>query len=99
MAIHIHCPHCHKRLTEMHHHCTHCGMALPPGALYALAAALGVAPPPSPGLTVGAIPPHVSPTPSFSALSTPAAHHVPPAHHSPLRPSRAASLSLACGLC
>ena len=70
MDIYIHCPHCHKRLTEMHHHCTHCGMALPPGVLYALASALGVAPPPSPGLTVGAIPPHVSPTPSFSALST-----------------------------
>src|SRR5207244_11356887 len=98
MAIHIHCPHCHKLLTEMHHHCTHCGLALPPGVLYALASALGVAPPPSPGLTVGAIPPHVSPTPSFSALSTAEGRLTPPAHHSALRPWLAAALSLICGL-
>ena len=98
MAIYIHCPNCHERLTEMHHHCTHCGMALPPGVLYALAAALGVTPPPSPGLTVGAIPPHMSRTPSLSALSTAEERHTSPAHHSALRPWLAATLSLICGL-
>ena len=98
MAIHIHCPHCHERLTEMHHHCTHCGVALPPGVLYALALALGVTPAPSPVLTVGAIPPHVSPTPSSSALSTAEERHTSPAHHSALRPWLAATLSLICGL-
>jgi TM2 domain-containing membrane protein YozV len=98
MAIYIHCPNCHERLTEMHHHCTHCGMALPPGVLYALAAALGVTPAPSPGLPVGAIPPHVSPRPSLSALSTAEEHHTSPAHHSALRPWLAATLSLICGL-
>ena len=98
MAIHIHCPHCHKRLTEMHHHCTHCGMALPSGVLYALASALGVTPPPSPGLTVGAIPSHVSATPSLSALSTAEERLTPPVYHSALRPWLAATLSLICGL-
>jgi TM2 domain-containing membrane protein YozV len=98
MAIHIHCPNCHERLTEMHHHCTHCGMALPPGVLYALASALGATPPPLPGLTVGAIPPHVSQTSSLSALSTAEEPHTSPAHHSALRPWLAATLSLICGL-
>ncbi len=84
MAIYIHCPNCHERLTEMHHHCTHCGLALPPGVLYALASALGVTPPPAPGLTVGAIPPHVSQTPSLSALDGMEEHPTPPAHHSAL---------------
>ena len=98
MAIHIHCPNCHERLTEMHHHCTHCGMALPPGVLYTLAAALGATPPPSPDLTVGAIPPHVSPTASLSALYGVEEHPAPPAHHSALRPWLAATLSLICGL-
>ena len=98
MAIHIHCPNCHERLTEMHHHCTHCGMALPPGVLYALAAALGVTPPPSPGFTVGVIPPHMAPTPSWAALSTAEERHTSPAHHSALRPWLAATLSLICGL-
>src|SRR6266705_786619 len=98
IAIYIHCPHCHKRLTEMHHHCTHCGMALPSGVLYALASALGVTPPPSPGLTVGAIPSHVSATPSLSALSTAEERYTSPAHHSALRPWLAATLSLICGL-
>ena len=98
MAIYIHCPNCHERLTEMHHHCTHCGMALPPGVLYALASALGVTPPPSPGLRIGAIPPHVSPTPSVSAFSTAEERHTSPAHHSVLRPWLAATLSLICGL-
>ena len=97
MAIYIHCPNCHERLTEMHHHCTHCGMALPPGVLYALASALGVTPPPAPGLTVGAIPPHVSPPSSMFALSTAEERHTAP-HHSALRPWLAATLSLICGL-
>ena len=98
MAIYIHCPNCHERLTEMHHHCTHCGMALPPGVLYALAAALGVTPPLTPGLNVGAIPPHVSATPLLSALSTAEERHISPAQHSALRPWLAATLSLICGL-
>ena len=98
MAIYIHCPNCHERLTEMHHHCTHCGMALPSGVLYALASALGVTPPPSPGLTVGAIPRHVSPTPSLSALSTAEERYTSPTYHSALRPWLAATLSLICGL-
>lgn len=98
MAIHIHCPNCHEQLTEMHHHCTHCGMALPPGVLYALASALGVTPPPSPDFTVGVIPPHMSPTPSLSALSSAEERHASPAHHSALRPWLAATLSLICGL-
>lgn len=98
MAIYVHCPNCHERLTEMHHHCTHCGMALPPGVLYALASALGVTPPLTPGLTVGAIPPHVSPTPSLSALSTAEERHISPSRHSALRPWLAATLSLICGL-
>ena len=98
MAIHIHCPNCHERLTEMHHHCTHCGMALPPGVLYALASALGVTPPALPGPAVGGIPTHVSPTPSLSALYTAAEGHTSPAHHSALRPWLAATLSLICGL-
>src|SRR5437870_5308573 len=95
MAIYIHCPNCHERLTEMHHHCTHCGMALPPGVLYALASALGVTPPPAPDLTVGAIPPHVSPPSSMFALSTAEERHTAP-HHSALRPWLAATLSLIC---
>jgi TM2 domain-containing membrane protein YozV len=82
----------------MHHHCTHCGMALPPGVLYALAAALEVTPPLTPGHTVGAIPPHVSATPSLSALSPAEEHHTSPAQHSALRPWLAATLSLICGL-
>lgn len=82
----------------MHHHCTHCGVALPPGVLYALAAALGVTPPLTPGPTVGAIPPHVSPTPSLSALSSAEERHTSPAPHSALRPWLAAILSLICGL-
>jgi TM2 domain-containing membrane protein YozV len=96
MAIYIHCPNCHERLTEMHHHCTHCGLALPPGVLSALASALGVTPPPAPGLTVGAIPTHVSPRPT--TLYTAEDHPTPPAHHSALRPWLAAALSLICGL-
>ena len=98
MAIYIHCPNCHERLTEMHHHCTHCGMALPSGVLYALASALGVTPPPAPDFTVGAIPPHVSSTSSLSALSTAEERLTPPVHHSALRPWLAATLSLICGL-
>ena len=98
MAIYIHCPNCHERLTEMHHHCTHCGMALPPGVLYALASALGFTPPLAPGPTGGAIPPHVSPTPSLSVLSTAEERHTSPAYHSALRPWLAATLSLICGL-
>jgi TM2 domain-containing membrane protein YozV len=73
-------------------------MALPPGVLYALASALGVTPPPTPGLPVGAIPPHVSPTPSLSVSSTTEERHTSPAHHSALRPWLAATLSLICGL-
>jgi len=98
MAIYIHCPNCHERLTEMHHHCTHCGMALPTGVLYALASALGVTTPPAPGFTVGVMPPHVSSTPSLSALSTAEERHTSPVHHSVLRPWLAATLSLICGL-
>jgi TM2 domain-containing membrane protein YozV len=98
MAIYIHCPNCHERLTEMHHHCTHCGMALPPGVLSALAAALGMTPPAAPAFAVGAIPTHVSPSPSLAALYTAEEHGTPPAHHSALRPWLAAILSLICGL-
>jgi TM2 domain-containing membrane protein YozV len=97
MAIYIHCPNCHERLTEMHHHCTHCGMALPPGVLYALAAALGITPPAAPAFAVGAIPTHISPAPSLAALYTAEEHHTLPAH-SALRPWLAAALSLICGL-
>src|SRR5215475_10319369 len=86
MAIYIHCPNCHERLTEMYHHCTHCGIVLPPGVLYALASALGVTPPPAPGLTVGGLPPHISPTPSLSALSPAEERHTSPAQLSALRP-------------
>src|SRR5215831_16247979 len=98
MAIYIHCPNCHERLTEMHHHCTHCGMALPPGVLSALASALGVTPLPSSGLNGGALPPYVSPSPSLSAPSIAEARYTSPAHHSTLRPWLAATLSLICGL-
>jgi TM2 domain-containing membrane protein YozV len=98
MAIYIHCPNCHERLTEMHHHCTHCGTALPPGVLYALAAALGTPPPAAPAFAAGAIPAHVSSALSLDALSTAAEHGAPPAHHSALRPWLAAILSLICGL-
>src|SRR6185503_6814884 len=98
MAIYIHCPNCHERLTEMHHHCTHCGMALPPGVLSALAAALGTTPPSAPAFAVGTLPPHVSSTPSFAALYTAEADGAPPAYHSTLRPWLAAVLSLICGL-
>lgn len=98
MAIYIHCPHCHERLTEMHHHCTHCGTALPPGVLYALAAALGTAPPGAPAFAVGAPPAHVSSAPSFAALYAAEEHGTPPVHHSTLRPWLAAILSLICGL-
>jgi TM2 domain-containing membrane protein YozV len=98
MAIYIHCPNCHERLTEMHHHCTHCGTALPPGVLSALAAALGTTPPTAPAFAVGAIPAHVSSTPPLAALYTAEEHGTPPAHHSALRPWLAALLSLICGL-
>jgi TM2 domain-containing membrane protein YozV len=98
MAIYIHCPHCHERLTEMHHHCTHCGSALPPGVLYALAAALGTPPATTPAFAAGAIPTHVSPASSLTALYTAEEHGTPPAHHSTLRPWLAAILSLICGL-
>jgi TM2 domain-containing membrane protein YozV len=98
MAIYIHCPNCHERLTEMQHHCTHCGMALPPGVLYALAAALGMTPPTAPAVAVGAMPTHISPAPALAALYTAEEHDTPPAHHSALRPWLAAILSLICGL-
>ena len=94
MAIYIHCPNCNERLAAMHHNCAHCGSALPQGVLYALASALGVTPVPSPGF--GAIPPHVSPTPSLAALYAAVEHST--AHHSALRPWLAATLSLICGL-
>lgn len=98
MAIYIHCPNCNERLAAMQHHCTHCGSALPPGVLAALAAALGVATLPSPGFSAGAIPPHVAPVSSLSALYTAEDHHTSVAHHSALRPWLAATLSLICGL-
>ncbi|HEY5866040.1 MAG TPA: hypothetical protein VI542_10935 [Candidatus Tectomicrobia bacterium] len=98
MAIYIHCPNCHERLTEMHHHCTHCGMALPPGVLSALAAALGATPPTTPAFAVGTLPPHVSSTSPAAALYTAEEHDAPAAYHSTLRPWLAAILSLICGL-
>jgi TM2 domain-containing membrane protein YozV len=73
-------------------------MALPPGVLYALAAALGTTPPAAPAFAVGTLPPHVSSTPSFAALYTAEADGAPPAYHSTLRPWLAAVLSLICGL-
>ena len=92
MAIHVHCPHCHERLTEMKACCTHCEAALPPGVLFALSAALGEAPPsmqPTQQMPAPLIPP-LQPSPG---LSVP-----PPARSSPLRPWLAAALSLFCGL-
>ena len=98
MAIYIHCPNCNERLEEMHHNCAHCGSALPPGVLYALSSALGITPLLSPGFSAGAIPTHMAPTPSLSALYAAEEHQPPPAHHSALRPWLAATLSLICGL-
>jgi TM2 domain-containing membrane protein YozV len=98
MAIYIHCPHCNERLEEMSPNCTHCGVALPPGVLYALSSALGVTPPPSPGLSVSGLPTHISPTFSSSTLYTAEERQTSPASHSALRPWLAATLSLVCGL-
>jgi len=98
MAIYIHCPHCHERLTEMHDHCTHCGVALPPGVLYALSVSLGITPPPSPHGPGGVQPFQTAPLPSLATLMAADEHQRPPASHSALRPWLAALLSLVCGL-
>jgi len=93
MAIYIHCPHCHQRLDNMRPDCVHCGTGLPPGVLFALAAAHGesVA---SPMLVSGQVPAHVTQaTPAPEPIWRP-----PPTHHSNLRPWLAAALSLVCGL-
>jgi TM2 domain-containing membrane protein YozV len=96
MAIHVNCPHCHERLTEINTVCTHCEAALPPGVLYALSAALGESPPPMQPmhhmpthLAAPAAPPPASP--SHPPVS-------PPARRGSLRPWLAAALSLVCGL-
>jgi len=97
MAIHIHCPSCHARLEEVHQDCTHCGVELPIGVLYALSAALGKTPMPTP------IPVHRRP-PSHLTQSPPPAprpatrQEQSPAHNSKWRPWFAAALSLLCGL-
>jgi TM2 domain-containing membrane protein YozV len=93
MAIHVHCPYCHERLTEMQACCTHCEAALPPGVLFALSAALGEAPPSAQPMQQ--MPAHLSPPPQPSPGRS---VQPPPARSSPLRPWLAAALSLLCGL-
>jgi TM2 domain-containing membrane protein YozV len=97
MAIHIHCPHCHERLEEVHQDCTHCGVELPIGVLYALSAALGKTPLPTPIPIHGRPPSHLTqsqpPAPQPAAMP-----EQPPAHNSKWRPWFAAALSLLCGL-
>ena len=97
MAIHVHCPHCHERLTEMNPVCTHCEAALPPGVLYALSASLGVAPPSM--QPMHQMPVHLATTaaPPPDAPSSPP-REPSPARSSALRPWLAAALSLLCGL-
>ncbi len=97
MAIHIHCPHCHQRLTEMNTVCSHCEAALPPGVLYALSAALGEASPSMPPLH--RMPAHLA-APPQPPPSQPSSQRVPPSpvRSSSLRPWLAAALSLLCGL-
>lgn len=98
MAIHVHCPHCHERLNAMSAACSHCGAALPPGVLYALAAALGEAPPPMPPMP--RMPAHLTPPPQPApAPPSPRQPALPtPAQSGALRPWLAAALSLLCGL-
>jgi TM2 domain-containing membrane protein YozV len=97
MAIYIHCPHCHKPLTEVLQECTHCGGELPVGVLYALSLALGKSPMPPPMLSPAHLPAHLTqavppaPPPVTPPVLTTAAH-------SRLRPWLAAALSLFCGL-
>jgi TM2 domain-containing membrane protein YozV len=93
MAIHIHCPSCHERLEEIHQDCTHCGVELPIGVLYALSAALGKTPMPTPVPVSRRPPSHLTPSPRPAAVQEQS-----PAHHSKRRPWFAAALSLLCGL-
>lgn len=97
MAIHIHCPHCHKRLETLQQQCSHCHQELPPGVLYALGMALGVAPTgPSP-MVPGQPPVHLRQPPSAPAPPPLPETHFPE-QSSALRPWLAAVLSLVCGL-
>lgn len=98
MAIYVHCPQCNQRLDEMRPDCQHCGTTLPPGVLYALAAALGQSLPSPSSMSPGRLPPHVT-QPARPAPSAPAPAEVPPpAHNSAWRPWLAAALSVVCGL-
>ena len=103
MAIHIHCPQCHERLEAMKTNCTHCDAALPPGVLYALAAALDDTPPPMQMPSMHTMPTHLQMTPPSPAAdtphpATPSPAPTPPVANSALRPWLAAALSLICGL-
>ncbi|MDH3598602.1 MAG: hypothetical protein OEU26_03060 [Candidatus Tectomicrobia bacterium] len=103
MAIHIHCPSCHERLEAMKTNCTHCDAALPPGVLYALAAALDDAPPPIQMPSMQTMPTHLQMTPPPPATEAPRQEPRPPVPSAPvansdLRPWLAAALSLVCGL-
>src|SRR5262245_58522603 len=97
MAIHIHCPSCHERLEEIHQDCTHCGVELPIGVLYALSAALGKTPMPTPLAVHGRPPGHLTQAPP-PAPRLAAVQEQSPVHNSKWRPWFAMALSLLCGL-
>jgi TM2 domain-containing membrane protein YozV len=94
MAIIIHCPYCHQPLQAMRQECAHCNSVLPAGVVHALAAAFGTPqfPPSLPHMAHPAN--HRQEHPPVESGADPE----PPAHHSPLRPWLAATLSLLCGL-
>lgn len=97
MAIHIHCPSCHERLEEVRQECAHCSAELPIGVLYALSAALGKTPMPTPLPVARRMPTHLTQTiPPVPRLA--ATQKCSPAHNSRWRPWLAATLSLLCGL-
>jgi TM2 domain-containing membrane protein YozV len=95
MAIHIHCPSCHKPLAEMRQDCSHCGVELPIGVRHALAVALGETPMPPPMLAPRRTPAHLTRPGPSPPVAPPAGSPTP---HSRLRPWLAAVLSLLCGL-